>query len=163
DASSTWNSDPNRRTPEPGVQRRGGDRSQRGGDWSDHLPRGPPRQGGGRGFCRARGRAAAAGRGVARKKTAGSVWVPGDSRRPAQRGEGVRVVEVTPGSPADRGQLRAGDTILAVNGTPLRDNDDLFLAVGGLLAGSEAKLDVRSPGAGRQVHVANVTLAKFFV
>ena len=39
--------------------------------------------------------------------------------------EGVRVVEVMPRTPADRGGLRAGDIIVALDGQPLRTLSDL--------------------------------------
>jgi S1-C subfamily serine protease len=37
----------------------------------------------------------------------------------------LRVVEVIAGSPADEAGLRAGDLVLAVDGTPLRDAQSL--------------------------------------
>ncbi len=48
-------------------------------------------------------------------------------RRAAEFGQrgGVGVVDVTPGSPAERAGLRPTDTILAVDGTPLNDAGDL--------------------------------------
>ena len=72
--------------------------------------------------------------------------------------EGVRIGSVIRGSPADRAGLRADATILAVNGTPVHESEDLFLAIGTSLAGSEARLKIR----GRSQPVT-VTLAKFYV
>jgi S1-C subfamily serine protease len=48
-------------------------------------------------------------------------------RRAAEFGQrgGVGVVDVTPGSPAERAGLRPTDTILAVDGMPLNDAGDL--------------------------------------
>jgi serine protease Do len=77
---------------------------------------------------------------------------------------GVRLAETIDGSPAQAAGLRAGDYIWAINGKDINDYDDLFLAIGTLLAGSEAKLRVahapRGAGESRDV---TVTLAKFHV
>jgi len=82
----------------------------------------------------------------------------------AGRGDGVRLDDQFPvirGSPAEKAGLKRGDTILKVNGMPVNYNDDLFLALGMLLAGSEARLEVRSAlGGTRQV---SATLAKYHV
>lgn len=78
----------------------------------------------------------------------------------AAGGEGVRVDQVATWSPAYRGGVRDRDVILTVNGTPVRDNDDLFLAVGTLLAGAEAKLEIRRDNEPKTLTVA---LAKFYV
>ncbi len=76
-------------------------------------------------------------------------------------GGGVHVMRVTPGTPAARGNIRAGDKIISVNGNPINDIDDLFLFVGMSLAGSEAVVEVsRNFGGPRS---CNVTLAKFYV
>lgn len=76
-------------------------------------------------------------------------------------GEGVQLAEVGRDSPAYRAGLRRDDTILSVQGMPLHEADDLYLAVGTLLAGSEAKLQVRSIGG--PVRTVTVTLAKYRV
>src|SRR5262249_25778156 len=81
-----------------------------------------------------------------------------DARR---EDKGVRIRAVSAYSPASRGGLEGSDLIVSVNGTPTHDNDDLFLAVGTLLAGTEARLEVvrnRDPA-----KVMVVTLAKFYV
>ncbi len=78
------------------------------------------------------------------------------------RGDGVELGYVTPGSPAERdGRLQPRDVILAVNGKPVRDSDDLFLFLGSELAGTKVSIDVRR-GHGRKETVA-VTLGKFWV
>lgn len=78
----------------------------------------------------------------------------------ARPGNGVRIDDVSPWSPAQRAGLRPGDTLLSVNGTAVHDNDELFLAIGTVLAGSEARLEVRSGG---NVRTLTATLAKFHV
>jgi S1-C subfamily serine protease len=76
--------------------------------------------------------------------------------------QGVTLAHAIRGSPAERdGQLQANDRILEVNGKPIRESDDLFLALGTQLAGAKIKLKVlRTRG---NVETKNVTLAKFLV
>lgn len=76
---------------------------------------------------------------------------------------GVQIRDVTPGSPAQISGLQAYDTILAVNGTPVYEIDDVFLALGTLLAGSDARLEIRSSQRGGTSRTVTVSLAKFFV
>ncbi len=79
---------------------------------------------------------------------------------------GLPISDVTQGSPADKAgltgggrgfDLNSGDSILAVDGQPLREQDDLYLQVGAALAGNTVKLTVQRLGARRTVEV---TLAK---
>jgi S1-C subfamily serine protease len=90
-----------------------------------------------------------------------TLW--GASRR---RGEGVEIREVIPGSPAARAHLQPYDLIVSVNGIRVYEEDDLFVTVGTLLAGTEVNLEfiqTRS-GLGPGLHqTARVTLAKFYV
>ncbi len=80
----------------------------------------------------------------------------------AERNEGVVLEHITPGSPADLAGLRPRQIILSVNGTPVHESDDLFLALGTQLAGTMVRLEVRKPGgAGREK--VEVTLARFYV
>jgi S1-C subfamily serine protease len=83
-----------------------------------------------------------------------------------RREEGVQINSypnsVVRGSPAYRAGLRPNDRILKVNGMRIRDNEDLFLAVGGMLAGSEVRLEVRS-SSGTVSERGPVALAKFYV
>ncbi|MBI3407397.1 MAG: trypsin-like peptidase domain-containing protein [Planctomycetes bacterium] len=78
---------------------------------------------------------------------------------------GVLIKSVTPGSPAALGaKLRDNylDAILAVNGMPINDTDDLFLYLGTQLAGTKVQLDVRRQGS-PETTKAEATLAKFYV
>jgi S1-C subfamily serine protease len=79
-----------------------------------------------------------------------------------ERTGGVLLAHVYPGSPADRAGLHARDLITAVGGTPVRDTDDLLLALGVQLAGSRIRLEVRPYGRTRR-ETLDVTLAKFYV
>ncbi|MCI0637673.1 MAG: PDZ domain-containing protein [Gemmataceae bacterium] len=76
---------------------------------------------------------------------------------------GVTIQFVTPGSPAEmEARLRVHDSILAVDGIPVEESDDLFLHLGTHLAGSKVKLKVRRSGS-RDATTVTVTLAKFYV
>jgi S1-C subfamily serine protease len=54
-----------------------------------------------------------------------------------------RVGQVTPHSPAARGQLQMNDEVLAVNGVPVTNFDTLILAVGPYSPGDAVKLKIR--------------------
>ena len=51
-------------------------------------------------------------------------------------------------------RLRPGDTIVAINGMPIRERDDLFLAIGSCLAGSEARIEVRNANGAQRTATA---------
>ena len=67
-----------------------------------------------------------------------------------QLDQGVRITQVTPGTPADKAQLLGPnpmgppDIIMAVDGKPIRSQDDLFLHLGAALAGHEGEADNRT-------------------
>jgi serine protease Do len=79
---------------------------------------------------------------------------------PPTRGPGVEIQQVTEGSPAWRAGIRNGNAILAVDGVPIREMDDLFLNVGMRLAGTEVRLDVRTESGPKTFRLK---LAKFYV
>lgn len=58
-------------------------------------------------------------------------------------GQGVPVLAVSPGMPAQRAGIMTGDIVTAINGNPIRDQEDLFLQISAALAGSEADVEVR--------------------
>ncbi|MFO0843863.1 MAG: trypsin-like peptidase domain-containing protein [Gemmataceae bacterium] len=74
---------------------------------------------------------------------------------------GVHIWRVTPGSPAALGGIVGGDRIVAINGQPVRENDDLFLHIGMALAGSNAVVEVARNFGGTKR--CPVRLAKFYV
>jgi serine protease Do len=74
-------------------------------------------------------------------------------------GGGVRLQRVSPGSPAHRAGLQAGDVVTTINDNPIRKSSDLFLHVGIGFNGGDAKVIVRR-GA-RNVEL-KVKLAKFY-
>src|SRR5262249_15917270 len=69
--------------------------------------------------------------------------------------------EVTTLSPASRAGIKNNFRILAINGAPVHDVDDLFLQIGLAMAGSTAELEVRSDQ-GEQQRI-RATLGKFYV
>jgi serine protease Do len=80
----------------------------------------------------------------------------------APPGRGVRLQSVAAGSPAQVAGLRADDWVVAINGQPVRENEDLFLLVGTQPAGTTVRIEaVRSLRGRRQTH--DVKLAKFYV
>jgi len=95
----------------------------------------------------------------------GQVGIPGLMGERA--GEGLVISDVTPGTPAYDAGLRGGDgrfsqngdVILAVDGRPIRNQDDLFLHVGASLAGTTVRLTINRGGVPRSV---DVKLAKFY-
>jgi putative serine protease PepD len=79
----------------------------------------------------------------------------------AYAGEGVRVADdstsgaaaVTKDGPADRAGIRAGDVILAIDGRPVTDPDELVVAIRAKAPGDTVLLRVRSGSAVRDVRV----------
>ncbi|MFP5333696.1 MAG: trypsin-like peptidase domain-containing protein [Actinomycetes bacterium] len=70
------------------------------------------------------------------------------------RGEGVKVVDepqddrpvITPGGPADRAGIRPGDLIVAFEGRPVTDPDELIVAIRAQRPGDTVTLTVRRDG-----------------
>jgi serine protease Do len=74
---------------------------------------------------------------------------------------GVIVAQVYDRSPAERdAKLSEGDQIVSVNGQPIRDSEDLFLFLGGHLAGTRVRLEYVRPGLGKKATEA--TLVKYW-
>lgn len=77
---------------------------------------------------------------------------------------GLPVASVTPGTPASQAGLLGrrfggvGDVIVAIDGVPVREQDDLFLQVGSALAGSKVKVTLTRAGRTRDVEIV---LAKY--
>jgi serine protease Do len=73
---------------------------------------------------------------------------------------GFYVDGVTPKSPAERAGLRRGDAILAVNGQPVREYDDLFFYLAAAMAGRRTELLIQRTGERRPRNI-DVVLAKY--
>jgi S1-C subfamily serine protease len=80
---------------------------------------------------------------------------------PEPQRKGVVLRDVTPWSPAFRAGLRARDSLLSINGTPLADYEDLFLAVNTAFAGTDARIEVQAPD--QSVRTVTVSLAKYYI
>lgn len=90
----------------------------------------------------------------------------------------VRIDGLVPGGPAAQGGIHGvlfrggfrpralhrdagGDYILSINGTPIHNTDDLFLAVGLYQAGTTIRVEVSDRPEGGDKRVRSVTLTKF--
>lgn len=67
---------------------------------------------------------------------------------------GVRVVKVVRHSPAQRGGLRPGDRILAVNSRPTQDMIDVLGQLAGIIEGERVELEIVRDGAPRILTIA---------
>jgi S1-C subfamily serine protease len=70
-----------------------------------------------------------------------------------KRGGGAIVVAVEPGSPADKGGLFIGDVLVALNGTPVTDVDDIHSLLGPEKVGDAIVLGVIRGGGLAEVRV----------
>ncbi len=68
-------------------------------------------------------------------------------------GKGALVAELTPGGPAERAGLKAGDLVTQVNGEKVESATDLTRAVGRVHAGDAIKLSVRRDGKMQEITV----------
>ncbi|HEV7773506.1 MAG TPA: trypsin-like peptidase domain-containing protein [Conexibacter sp.] len=71
-----------------------------------------------------------------------------------ESGSGAQVAGLAPGAPAEQAGLQEGDTIVALDGTPVDGADALAAAIGGHKPGDEVRLTVKRDGARRTVTVA---------
>ncbi|MDQ7032635.1 MAG: DegQ family serine endoprotease [Desulfonauticus sp.] len=62
------------------------------------------------------------------------------------KAKGALVASVTPGDPADKAGIRAGDVIIAINGKPVKDAGDLTRKIGNLLPGTKITVTVWRKG-----------------
>jgi S1-C subfamily serine protease len=54
----------------------------------------------------------------------------------------MRITHVLPGSPAQAAGLQSGYTVVSINGERVYDNDDIYLKISTLLAGTTARLEI---------------------
>jgi serine protease Do len=71
---------------------------------------------------------------------------------------GAAITSVEPNSPAERGGVRAGDVVTAVNGEPVSDASQLRLKISRTAPGSNVKLTVQRPEGQRELAVTLGTL-----
>jgi S1-C subfamily serine protease len=75
--------------------------------------------------------------------------------------EGVKISGITTGSPADQAHVPTNQYIVKVDGMPVRDFDDVSLAIGAALAGRTIVLEV-APTPNARGHEYKVELAKYY-
>src|SRR5918999_4230177 len=68
-------------------------------------------------------------------------------------GGGAEVGSVVPGSPAERGELAEGDRIVEIDGSPVRDSDDVSAIVNSARPGDEVRVTVERGGERRTLTV----------
>jgi len=67
--------------------------------------------------------------------------------------QGALIADVVKGGPADKSGVKPGDVVVALNGKPVSDNNQLTRDVGAIPPGQNVKLDVVHDGKTRQVDV----------
>jgi S1-C subfamily serine protease len=78
------------------------------------------------------------------------------------QGRGVRLNNISLGSPARKAGLLEGDTIVKLDGKDIKQTADLYLTLGLLQAGDRVKLEyMRTTGGVTEQKEVQVTLAKF--
>ena len=66
---------------------------------------------------------------------------------------GLLLITVEPGSPAEQGGLLLGDTLVAIEGTPVRQRDDLFVLLGSERIGTTITVRIIRGGQVQEQHV----------
>jgi len=77
-------------------------------------------------------------------------------------GSGVTISDVTAGSPADQGGLKIGDTIVAVDGKPVKNGDELVADIAGRKPGSKVDIGFLRNGKKEETTVTVADRAKLF-
>jgi membrane-associated protease RseP (regulator of RpoE activity) len=67
----------------------------------------------------------------------------GVEHQAATAGEGIRILRVLPGTPAERAGLKAGDRIIQIDDVPVASGDSLANRIGSLEPGTKVELSVR--------------------
>ena len=75
---------------------------------------------------------------------------------------GVTIADVVAGSPADRAGLKVGDTIVSVDGKPVKNGDELVADIAGRKPGSQVALGYVRNGKKEQATVTVADRAKLF-
>ena len=77
-----------------------------------------------------------------------------------KKAEGALIAEPQPDSPATKAGIKAGDVIVRIDGTPVKDARDLARKVAAMAPGSEMKLGIMRNGAEQTVTVKLGEMAK---
>ncbi len=75
---------------------------------------------------------------------------------------GVTIASVTANGPAEKAGLKTGDTIISVNGKPVKNGDELVATISALKPGTQAKLGYVRNGKESSVDVTIADRAKLF-
>jgi serine protease Do len=75
---------------------------------------------------------------------------------------GVTIADVTAGGPAAKAGLKTGDTIVSVNGKPVKNGDELVATISALKPGTTAKLGYVRNGKEETAEVTIADRAKLF-
>ncbi len=75
---------------------------------------------------------------------------------------GVTIASVTPNGPAEKAGLKTGDTIVSVNGKPIKNGDELVADISALKPGTTAKLGYVRNGKESSAEVTIADRAKLF-
>ena len=75
---------------------------------------------------------------------------------------GVTIADVTPNGPAEKAGLKTGDTIISVNGHPVKNGDELVADISALKPGTVAKLGYVRNGKESTAEVTIADRAKLF-
>jgi serine protease Do len=75
---------------------------------------------------------------------------------------GVTIASITPNGPAEKAGLKTGDTIVSVNGKPIKNGDELVADISALKPGTNAKLGYVRNGKESTAEVTIADRAKLF-
>jgi serine protease Do len=75
---------------------------------------------------------------------------------------GVTIASVTPNGPSEKAGLKTGDTIVSVNGKPIKNGDELVAIISALKPGTQAKLGYVRNGKESTAEVTIADRAKLF-
>jgi len=75
---------------------------------------------------------------------------------------GVTIADVTPGGPAEKAGLKTGDTIISVNGKPVKNGDELVADISALKPGTQAKVGYVRNGKEQTTDVTIADRSKLF-
>jgi serine protease Do len=75
---------------------------------------------------------------------------------------GVTIASITPNGPAEKAGLKTGDTIISVNGKPVKNGDELVAEISSLKPGTQAKIGYIRSSKEQTVEVTIADRAKLF-
>jgi len=75
---------------------------------------------------------------------------------------GVTIASITPNGPAEKAGLKTGDTIISVNGKPVKNGDELVADISALKPGTQAKIGYIRGGKEQSVEITIADRSKLF-